>query len=100
MQPALRFSIAHDHPSLSGHFPGQPIVPGVVLLDEAVALVLADRPAECLVGLDDVKFLAPVRPGEEVTVTCSETASGRLNLTCAAAGRVVLRGRVRLGGTG
>lgn len=97
MQPALRFSIAHDHPSLSGHFPGQPIVPGVVVLDEAVALALADRPAERLVGLDDVKFLAPVRPGEEVTVTCSETTPGRLALTCVVAGRPVLRGRLRLG---
>jgi 3-hydroxyacyl-[acyl-carrier-protein] dehydratase len=100
MEAPLRFSIPNEHPCLSGHFPGRPIVPGVLVLDEAVALVLRERPADRLTGLDDVKFLAPVLPGEEVTVTCIESAPGRLNLVCAVAGRAVLRGRVRLGNGG
>jgi 3-hydroxymyristoyl/3-hydroxydecanoyl-(acyl carrier protein) dehydratase len=96
----LRFSIPYDHPSLAGHFPGRPIVPGVVLLDEAIALMLRDRPADRLVGLDDVKLLAPVLPGDEVAVTFAESAPGRLILTCAVAGHTVLRGWLRLGATG
>jgi len=100
MQPALRFSIPDDHPSLAGHFPGRPIVPGVVVLDAAVALILADRPTGVLAGLEDVKFLAPVLPGSGITVTCSEGASGRLVFACAVAGQTVLRGQVRLGVTG
>jgi 3-hydroxyacyl-[acyl-carrier-protein] dehydratase len=96
----LRFSIPDDHPSLSGHFPGRPIVPGVVALDNAIALILRDRPQDRLAGFDDVKFLAPVLPGSEVTVTYSETAPGRLVFACAVAGHAVLRGRVRLGATG
>jgi 3-hydroxymyristoyl/3-hydroxydecanoyl-(acyl carrier protein) dehydratase len=99
-QPPLRFSVAHGHPSLPGHFPGRPVVPGVVVLDEAVALVLLHRPADRLAGLDEVKFLAPVLPGDAVTVTCSEGAPGRLHLACTVAGRAVLRARVRLGGAG
>ena len=31
--------VAADHPSLQGHFPGNPIVPGVVLLDTVIANV-------------------------------------------------------------
>ena len=34
MQPLGAFRIAADHPALPGHFPGRPVVPGVVLLDE------------------------------------------------------------------
>jgi 3-hydroxyacyl-[acyl-carrier-protein] dehydratase len=93
----LRFSVPHDHPSLAGHFPGRPIVPGVVVLDEALALILRERPPNRLVGLDDVKLLAPVLPGDEVIVAYRESAPGQLVFTCAVAGHVVLHGRARLG---
>jgi hypothetical protein len=61
-----RLSISPDHPALPGHFPGQPVVPGVVLLDhliEATEAALA-RPVH-VTGLPQVKFLAPLLPGEE-----------------------------------
>jgi len=61
--------IAAGHPAFAGHFPGNPIVPGVVLLDEALFAIGR------MIGLDasacqvsTVKFLSPVRPGESVSV--------------------------------
>ena len=30
--------ISHEHPSLNGHFPNNPIVPGVVILDQVMRL--------------------------------------------------------------
>jgi acyl-CoA synthetase (AMP-forming)/AMP-acid ligase II len=54
------------HPVLAGHFPGRPIVPGVVLLQWVEALLAEHRLAlrECL----SVKFHAPLAPAERVTI--------------------------------
>ena len=41
----MQFSIPADHPSLPGHFPGQPIVPGVVVLERVLEAVLTSRVA-------------------------------------------------------
>jgi 3-hydroxyacyl-[acyl-carrier-protein] dehydratase len=63
-ESALR--IAADHPALPGHFPGEPIAPGVLLLD----LVL-DRAERWLgaplriAALRQVKFTAPLLPEQE-----------------------------------
>ena len=51
------------HPSLPGHFPGQPVVPGVLLLDRVAALLQRES-AGVLARIDQVKFLAPLLPGE------------------------------------
>ena len=45
-----------------------------------MALILRDRPASSVTELDDVKLLAPVLPGSEVTVTCRESSPGRSGL--------------------
>ena len=86
MPHAGRFSVPPDHPSLPGHFPGNPVVPGVVLLDEVFA---------CLppgLTLLTAKFTAPVLPGSIVEVTTITSATGRIAFTCTAAGQPVLHG--------
>jgi 3-hydroxyacyl-[acyl-carrier-protein] dehydratase len=97
MTSHARFVIPHGHPSLPGHFPGRPIVPGVVLLDYAMTVLLRDRPGVRLAGFDEVKFVSPVPPGAEISVTCGDGTADRLTFACAVDGRTVLRGRVRLG---
>ena len=99
MLPQARFVIPRDHPSLPGHFPGRPIVPGVVVLDCAMAVLLGDG-SERVIGFDEVKFVAPVLPGAEVSVTCSGSTADRLAFTCTVDGRTVLRGRARIGTIG
>jgi 3-hydroxymyristoyl/3-hydroxydecanoyl-(acyl carrier protein) dehydratase len=63
------FSIPPDHPALSGHFPGNPVVPGVVILDE-IRLAAGHWLGDDLVmrRLPHAKFLSPLRPGEDATI--------------------------------
>lgn len=60
------------HPSLPGHFPGRPVVPGVVLLDAVVAALerrLGTGVRVC--ALPQVKFLQPLLPGESARIELS-----------------------------
>jgi 3-hydroxymyristoyl/3-hydroxydecanoyl-(acyl carrier protein) dehydratase len=87
------FTIAHDHPSLDGHFPGNPVVPGVVILDHAFAVirdVLGCDAAAAVVRLRKVKFVSPLRPGEAVAVRFHRTGGGSdtaIAFDCLTAGR-------------
>jgi len=81
--------VPHDHPSLPGHFPGRPVVPGVVLLD-AVFELAAMHPTKLL----RAKFAAPVGPGEEVEVTFQGRSENRLGFSCRCRGAVVLTGEM------
>ena len=83
-----RFTVATNHPSLPGHFPGRPLVPGVVLLDEVLA---------CLPGatLLTAKFTSPVGPGTEILVHARAETGGRTAFACFAAGQPVLHGTVQ-----
>ena len=61
-----------DHPSLPGHFPGRPVVPGVLLLDavlDAAGALLGREPE--VAGLAQAKFLAPLLPGEDARIELS-----------------------------
>jgi 3-hydroxyacyl-[acyl-carrier-protein] dehydratase len=83
-----------EHPVFAGHFPGSPIVPGVVLLDWAQQAI-ESRTKLMLAGIPAAKFLSPAAPDEllELDYEISETsvhfeircgrrriASGRFNV--------------------
>lgn len=67
------FRFAADHPSLPGHFPGRPLVAGVLLLEQ-VALALRAWRAERLACVREAKFIAPLAP--EQTAELQLTAAG------------------------
>lgn len=82
MTPGARvetsITIAQDHPAFAGHFPGQPVVPAVVLLAEALAAIeLATGRAPHEWTVSGAKFLQPVGPGARLTLTHEEARGGR-----------------------
>ena len=62
------FSIAADHPCLPGHFPGRPLVPGVLILDNVLTAIEAMQGPLGQLRLPQVKFLQPLLPDEVAIV--------------------------------
>lgn len=70
----MRFTVSPDDPCLDGHFPGHPLVPGVVVLERVLQAVEAGHGLLGPLHLPQVKFLQPLRPGEEAEVVLEGTA--------------------------
>jgi 3-hydroxyacyl-[acyl-carrier-protein] dehydratase len=87
-----------DHPSLAGHFPGAPIVPGVVILDEILAALMKWRENSRLIGIPRVKFLVPLRSEQPFTICLSESQNARdeVDFCCRVQGRVIVEGRFQI----
>lgn len=108
---AGEYTVRGDEPFLRGHFPGEPIFPGVLLAEAAAQLagVIAQSDPQIpalknlkLTALRNVKILGTARPGE--TIVLEAKITGRLgNLVQAQAtaqvnGAVVLRAELTLSG--
>ena len=89
----MKTSFPHTHPAILGHFPGRPIVPGVLLLASVEQLLrnAGLRVVECT----QAKFFAPVLPEQMVAirVEVDERSSARFEIVAAA--RIVVAGTLR-----
>jgi 3-hydroxymyristoyl/3-hydroxydecanoyl-(acyl carrier protein) dehydratase len=65
--PSVPLNIAVDHPVFTGHFPGRPIVPGVLLLD-AAQLEVESAIGHTVFGIASAKFLSPTVPGDRLSL--------------------------------
>jgi 3-hydroxyacyl-[acyl-carrier-protein] dehydratase len=91
MQSALEF--AADHPVFAGHFPGFPVVPGAVLLDEMLKAIEAARGINLLDWqVSSAKFLSVVRPRDALVLEHERTAPGSIQFTLRVDDRKVASG--------
>lgn len=60
----MNFRIDAGHPCLAGHFPGRPVVPGVLLLEQVVVAIEAAHGSLPTLRLPHVKFARPLLPDE------------------------------------
>jgi 3-hydroxyacyl-[acyl-carrier-protein] dehydratase len=78
MKQQAALHIPAGHPAFAGHFPGMPIVPGVVLLDEAIQAVAADTGHRGGWNIASVKFLHPLGPDARVVIRYESQDSGAI----------------------
>jgi 3-hydroxyacyl-[acyl-carrier-protein] dehydratase len=89
------FTIAADHPALDGHFPGNPVVPGVIVLEQVQRALEERIGALRLTGLPQVKFLSPLRPGETCVVSFKDLAATHAHFDCRSGTRAIARGTLQ-----
>lgn len=95
MNHATHWTVPVDHPAFAGHFPGTPILPGVVLLDMALQTVATS----CGLALDNceissVKFLSPAVPGDELIIQHAVSAGGTIRFDINAGMRKIASGSI------
>lgn len=91
--PESLWRVPADHPALAGHFPGHPIVPGVVLLDRVVLMAQAVRPSAGW-QVAQAKFLSPCGPGDELSFSLEAGARGGLGFSVRCGDREVASGQL------
>jgi 3-hydroxymyristoyl/3-hydroxydecanoyl-(acyl carrier protein) dehydratase len=90
---SVTFEIPIDHPALPGHFPGRPIVPGVVLLDHAIGGIseALERPLDACT-ISSAKFPSPAMPGVPLELTFRTHDNGTIDFTVSSDTRTVATG--------
>jgi 3-hydroxyacyl-[acyl-carrier-protein] dehydratase len=88
--------VPEEHATASGHFPGRPIIPGALLLDEVVGAIATRSPFSFRM----VKFLAPLRHGEAFELHWHDPDDGtiRFEIRRPAQDRAVLTGVLEMAG--
>lgn len=91
---SLPVQVPHDHPAYAGHFPGRPILPGVVLLD-LCARALEAAHGCTVTGVAQAKFLSPLTPGEALMLDY-DMATDAITFKLRSGERPVASGRLAL----
>ncbi len=90
---ALILQFAADHPCGAGHFPGNPIIPGALLLDEVLTHIANDLDIDGGAWrVKSAKFPRSVRPGDTVHINYTRAANGEIRFECAVTNSNVMSG--------
>lgn len=90
------WTVPVDHPAFAGHFPTRPIVPGVVLLDQALRFASRWSGAADTAGwqVAQAKFFVPVGPGQALRFALQAAPRGGIGFRVSCDGRDVASGNL------
>lgn len=83
-----------DHPAFDGHFPGTPILPGVLLLDIVIDALTAARITTACREVRSAKFLSPARPGDTLAISHTLAPGGVIHFEIHAGTRKIAVGDI------
>ncbi len=94
--PPATIEVPHGHPAFAGHFPGQPLLPGVVLLERVIEAAGFAGGSSGILEMPWAKFLAPLLPGDRATIRFRQE-EGTLHFEVRREGQRVAQGVMRVG---
>lgn len=98
MDEIAHWTVPADHPAFAGHFPGTPIVPGVLVLDTVLQAISAAKGMTLeTCAISSVKFLSPAGPGDELLIRHRVAASGTIHFDVVAGARKIASGSIAPG---
>lgn len=89
----LMLHVAPDHPAAAGHFSGNPIIPGALLLAAVVREIASSMGRQLdAATVKSAKFFHPVRPGDSVRIDYEISGQNEIRFHCTVAETKVLAG--------
>jgi 3-hydroxyacyl-[acyl-carrier-protein] dehydratase len=92
----VRDEIASSHPALAGHFPGNPVVPGALLLGR-VARAAANAYGRAPGSFPMARFHALLRPGEPYDIELEPAGGSAVAFRVLRGATLIAAGRFQLG---
>ncbi len=82
------------HPSIAGHFPGTPVVPGVVILDAVLDKIESWLGLNNLQSITNVKFVAPLLPDQLFVISIERPEQNTFIFICHRKEEVIAQGKI------
>ncbi|HIC40732.1 MAG TPA: hypothetical protein EYO74_04940 [Piscirickettsiaceae bacterium] len=90
------FIVSSSHPSIPGHFPGNPIVPGAVIIENVIQAFSRLDDFKKVVSISTVKFIKPIATNQRVDVHFRSISAELIAFECVSDNVASVLGRLKI----